>query len=58
MHPHPGALRLGGEVLEVLIQARYGAFLDGACLCPQCLGIAQSGQSGDATWHEVSDQEL
>jgi hypothetical protein len=58
MHLHSDALCLGGEVLEVLIQARYGAFLDGACLGPQCLGISQGSHGGDAAWYEVGDQEL
>jgi hypothetical protein len=58
MHLHPNALRLRGEMLEVLIQARHGALLDGAGLCPQFFGIAQGSHSGHAAWHEVGDQEV
>ena len=58
VHLHPNALRLGGEVLEVLIQARHRVFLDGARLCPQFLGIAQGRHGGHPAWHEVGDQEL
>jgi hypothetical protein len=58
MYLHPDALRLDGEVLEVLIQACYGVFLDGACLCPQFLGIPQGRHGGDAARYEVGDQEL
>jgi hypothetical protein len=58
MHLHTHTLRLGGEVLEVLIQARYSALLDGACLCAQFFGIAQGGHGGHTARHEVGDQQL
>jgi hypothetical protein len=58
MYVHAYALRLRGEALEVLIQARHGAFFDGACLCAQCLGIAQGCHGGHTARYEVSDQEL
>ena len=58
MHVYPHALRLRGEELEVLIQARYGALLDRACLCTQLLGIPKGCHGCHAAWHEVGHQEL
>jgi hypothetical protein len=58
MHLHAHALRLRGEVFEILIQARHSTLFDGACLCPQCLGIAQGCHGGYTAWHEVGDQKL
>src|SRR5712692_9967274 len=53
MHVYPHALRLRGEELEVLIQARYGALLDRACLCTQLLGIPKGCHGCHAAWHEL-----